>query len=145
MRVLPGESKAITVSGGVPPYRASSAETSVAVAAIDGNTLVVGGVAAGASTKVTVTDRGGNTVALDVSVGSSVPLYTTAPAALTLGVGPSQARTFLVAGGVKPYTITGSQDLVARVTTRVAGNGASKVWRSGIWLSAFVTLRVPSC
>lgn len=119
--VLPGESRSITVSGGVPPYRASSAETSVAVAAIDGNTLVVGGMAAGASTKVTVTDRGGNTVALDVSVGSSVPLYTTAPAALTLGVGPSQARTFLVAGGVKPYTITGSQDLVARVTDQGGG------------------------
>lgn len=114
--VLPGESKRLPLSGGVPPYRAVSAESAVAVAAIDGSSLVIGGIAPGASTNVVVTDRAGASQTVAVTVGSSVPLYTTAPAALTIGVGPSQARTFRVVGGVKPYTITGSAPLVAMVT-----------------------------
>ncbi|TSE20222.1 hypothetical protein Talka_01117 [Tepidimonas alkaliphilus] len=113
--VLPGESKALPVSGGVPPYRAVSAESAVAVAAMDGSSLIIGGVAPGAETSVTVTDRAGTSRSLSVKVGSSVPLFTTAPAKLQLGVGPAEARTFRVSGGVKPYTITGDAPLVATV------------------------------
>ncbi|TSE20056.1 MULTISPECIES: hypothetical protein [Tepidimonas] len=114
--VLPGESKLLPVTGGVPPYRAVTSEAAVAVAAMDGNSLVVGGIAPGASTNVIVTDYAGTSKTVSVTVGTSVPLYTTAPAALTIGVGSSQARTFRVSGGVKPYTITGSAPLVATVT-----------------------------
>lgn len=113
--VLPGESKLLPVTGGVPPYRAVTSEAAVAVAAMDGNSLVVGGIAPGASTNVIVTDYAGTSKTVSVTV-ASVPLYTTAPAALTIGVGSSQARTFRVSGGVKPYTITGSAPLVATVT-----------------------------
>ncbi|WP_300844865.1 hypothetical protein, partial [Tepidimonas sp.] len=116
LTVLPGESKRLPVSGGVPPYRAVSTESAVAVAAIDGQTLVIGGVAPGASTTVAVSDRAGTTQTVSVTVGTSVPLYTTAPAALTLGVGAAEARTFRVSGGLKPYTIVGSAPLVATVT-----------------------------
>lgn len=114
--VLPGESKRLPISGGVPPYQAVSAESAVAAAAVDGPALVVGGVAPGASTTITVSDRAGTTQTVTVTVGTSVPLLTTAPSALVLGVGASEARTFRVSGGVRPYTIVGSAPLVATVT-----------------------------
>ena len=114
--VLPGQSKRLPVTGGVPPYRAVTTEAAVAVAAMEGTLLVVGGIAPGASTSVIVTDFAGTSKTVTVTVGTSVPLFTTAPAALTIGVGPAQARTFRVSGGVKPYTITGSAPLVATVT-----------------------------
>lgn len=113
--LMPGEARSLPVSGGVPPYRVVSAEEAIAVAALDGDRLIIGGQNAG-STRVTVSDRAGTAVAVTVTVGTSIPLYTTAPAALQLGVGPSEARTFRVAGGVKPYVITGNAPLVAAVT-----------------------------
>lgn len=116
LTLLPGEARTLPVTGGVPPYRAVSAETAVVAAAMDGTSLVVGGIAAGASADVTVTDYAGNVLKIPVTVGTSVPLYTTAPASLTIGVGPAQAQTFRVAGGVKPYVITGDAALVASVT-----------------------------
>jgi hypothetical protein len=113
--LMPGEARDLPVSGGVPPYRVVSTEQAIAVATLDGNRLIIGGQNAG-STQVTVSDRAGQSVQLSVTVGTSIPLYTTAPAALSLGVGPTEARTFRVAGGVKPYVITGSAPLVATVT-----------------------------
>lgn len=113
--LMPGEARTLPVSGGVPPYRVVSQEQAIAVAALDANSLVIGGQNAG-DTQVTVTDRAGTAVSLAVKVGTSIPLYTTAPASLQLGVGPSEARTFRVAGGVKPYVITGNAPLVATVT-----------------------------
>ncbi|TSE35978.1 pilus assembly protein N-terminal domain-containing protein [Tepidimonas charontis] len=115
LTLMPGEARTLPVSGGVPPYRVVSAERAIAVAALEGSQLIIGGQNAG-ETRVTVADRAGNTVGLTVKVGSSIPLYTTAPATLQLGVGPSEARTFRVAGGVKPYVITGNAPLVAAVT-----------------------------
>jgi len=113
--LMPGEARSLPVSGGVPPYRVVTAEQAIAVAALNGSELVIGGQHAG-TTQVTVSDRAGASVALNVTVGTSIPLYTTAPAALQLGVGPSEARTFRVNGGVKPYVITGNAPLVAAVT-----------------------------
>ncbi|MGQ9724752.1 MAG: hypothetical protein ACUVVU_05260 [Tepidimonas sp.] len=113
--LMPGEARSLPVSGGVPPYRVVSAEAAIALATLDGGRLILGGQNAG-STQVTVSDRAGAVVALTVTVGTSIALYTTAPAALQLGVGPSEARTFRVAGGVKPYVITGDAPLVAAVT-----------------------------
>lgn len=113
--LMPGEARDLPVSGGVPPYRVVSTEQAIAVATLDGNRLIIGGQNAG-STQVTVSDYAGQSVQLSVTVGTSIPLYTTAPAALSLGVGPTEARTFRVAGGVKPYVITGSAPLVATVT-----------------------------
>lgn len=116
LTVLPGEARRIPVTGGMPPYRAVSAESAVVAAVMDGTSLVVGGVGAGGTASVVVTDAAGGSVPISVKVGTSVPLYTTAPAALQLGVGPSEAQTFRVAGGVKPYVITGNAPLVATVT-----------------------------
>jgi len=113
--LMPGEARSLPVSGGVPPYRVVSAEQAIAEAALKGSELIIGGRHAG-TTQVTVSDRAGTTVSLTVTVGTSIPLYTTAPASLQLGVGPNQAQTFRVGGGVKPYVITGSAPQVAAVT-----------------------------
>jgi len=115
LTLMPGEARELPVSGGVPPYRVVSAERAIAVATLDGNRLIIGGQNAG-STQVTVSDYAGDSVPLAVTVGTSIPLYTTAPTALSIGVGPTEARTFRVAGGVKPYVITGNAPLVASVT-----------------------------
>jgi hypothetical protein len=115
LTLMPGEARSLPVSGGVSPYRVVSTEEAIATAVLDGNRLVIGGNNAG-STTVTVSDRAGASVPLAVTVGTSIELYTTAPASLSIGVGPTEARTFRVAGGVKPYMITGSNALVAQVT-----------------------------
>ncbi len=102
------------ISGGVPPYRVSNSDHVIAEGEVSGNTLVIRTRAAG-SAKVSVLDFSGALVEIAVQVGSSVPLYTTAPSDLTVGVGSSAARTFTIGGGGAPYTVQGGDSNVAIV------------------------------
>ena len=113
--VLPvGAARNYQVTGGVPPYRVGNKDQAVAVGQISGDTLTIGAVSAGA-TQVSVFDNSGISVAINVKVGSSIPLYTTAPGSLTVGVGADAARTFWVGGGGAPYTVEGGDSNVALV------------------------------
>lgn len=113
--VLPvGAARNYQVTGGVPPYRVGNKDQAVAVGQISGDTLTIGAVSAGA-TQVSVFDNSGVSVAINVKVGSSIPLYTTAPGSLTVGVGADVARTFWVGGGGAPYTVEGGDSNVALV------------------------------
>lgn len=102
------------ISGGIPPYRVSNSNQAIAIGQINGNTLTIGAVVAG-STNVSVLDYSGASVTIGVQVGSSVPLYTTAPGSLTIGVGANAARIFTIGGGRAPYIIEGSDNNVALV------------------------------
>lgn len=114
-QVIPtGALREFDISGGVPPYRVGAADQAIAVAAVNGKTLTIGAVAPGKAT-VSVLDFKGSKVDIAVQVGSSIPLYTTAPTSLTLGVGPAASRTFQIGGGGAPYTVQGSDSNVALV------------------------------
>lgn len=117
--LLPGAANSYGVSGGVPPYRVANADAATAFGAIDGKVLTVFGVRVGAAV-VGVIDNAGTAISIDVTVGSSMPLDTTAPDTLNLGLGADTARTFNISGGVLPYTATSSNS--GFVTTAINGN-----------------------
>lgn len=108
------------VLGGVPPYRADSSERAIVVANVNDRTLSIGAVSGGSAT-VNVIDTKGTSVAISVQVGSSIPLFSTAPSTLNLRA-PGQMKTcaggaattgesglFAITGGAKPYTVTSAQ------------------------------------
>jgi hypothetical protein len=101
------------VSGGVPPYQVSSSEPAIAVGNISGTTLSIGALAGGKAA-IRVFDFRGASVLTDVTVGSSIPLYTTAPSSINIGI--NITRSFAVGGGAPPYTVVGSNGAVATVT-----------------------------
>ena len=128
-----GAFREYAVSGGVPPYQVSSSEPAIAVGNINGSTLSIGALAGGKAA-IRVFDFKGTSVLTDVTVGSSIPLYTTAPSSINIGV--NVTRSFSVGGGAPPYTVVGSSSSVATVVqtdsthwsiTGVAANASGTV------------------
>ena len=108
-----GATSTYTIGGGTAPYTASSANTSIAAAAIVGTTLTIRGVATGAA-QVTVFDSTGAAVNTTATIGSNPAinaLYMTAPSAVSLLVGTTSSYT--VGGGVGPYTVSSSNTNVS--------------------------------
>lgn len=112
--IAPGETRAFTISGGVSPYTVRNADPAIARGTVSGSQLSIQGVGVGSS-EVTVVDNAGTTVNIDVTVGSSTPLSITAPSTLSLALGPSNAQTYDVRGGVAPYTAVSSDPRVVGV------------------------------
>jgi len=107
-----------SIDGGTGPYTVTSSNTLIATVAMAGNNYIVTGVSAG-TTNILIRDSAGGTVNVSVSVAvaSSLPLYTTAPPSLTLGIGPvGAAQPYLVGGGTGPYTATSDNSNVAAVS-----------------------------
>jgi hypothetical protein len=107
-----------SIGGGTGPYTVTSSNTLVATVAMSGNNYIVTGASAG-TTNILIRDSVGATINVSVSVAaaSSLPLYTTAPPSLTLGIGPAGAdQPYLVGGGTGPYTATSDNSNVAAVS-----------------------------
>lgn len=108
------------VRGGVKPYTVFSTDPAVAVGWIGGDdVLYVGTVVAGKAT-VTTMDAKGTKFDIAVTAGSSTPFYTTAPTALTISPIATAAQTYILGGGVPPYTAVSSFPRIASVV--VNGN-----------------------
>jgi hypothetical protein len=118
--LAPGAFQTYDVLGGVPPYRTDSSERAIVVSNINDSKLSIGAVTGGSAT-VSVIDSSGKSVAIAVKVGSSIPLFSTAPATVNLRA-PGQMKTcaggaatagetasFAITGGSKPYTVTSAQ------------------------------------
>jgi hypothetical protein len=123
--IAQGASATYSIGGGLAPYSAVSSNTAFASAGIrDGSTLVVGGVAEGEA-RIVVTDAMGAQVDITVTVARTgvAALATTAPPAISLGVGASGAQTYTISGGTPPYTATSSLPSVATVSN--LGNGTT--------------------
>lgn len=114
LTIQAGAFRQYTLSGGVPPYQATSSEPAIAVGNISGNSLSIGAISGGKA-QIRVFDYSGASVSTEVTVGSSVPLYTTAPSVLSVGVN-LPARIFSIAGGSPPYRVEGGDGLIAVVT-----------------------------
>jgi hypothetical protein len=125
--ILPnGAFQTYSVFGGVPPYRATSSEPSIVLGNINDKTLSIGAVAGGEAS-VRVFDNSGAAVSIAVTVGSSNPLFSTAPSIFTLR-SPGQMKTcaggastggetavYAIAGGARPYSISSDQPQVVAV------------------------------
>ncbi len=114
--VTPGSSSNFTVGGGSAPYMASSSNTAVLTISVSGTGLTINGIAPG-SGQATVVDAAGKSISINVSVGTTTSLYTTAAKAIVVANGAT--ATFAIGGGTGPYLATSSNPAV--LTSAVAG------------------------
>ena len=108
LTLIQGTKNSFTLSGGVPGYSAVSNDTRFVIATVTGATLNINAVAitpAALPIQVQVRDAAGTVLTIAVTVGSSSTLdvFTTAPAALS--VAPQSTTTFTVGGGTPPYSV----------------------------------------
>ena len=102
-------------------YLVNVAESGVVAVALSegaGDLLQVTWVNGPKQTKITVRDADDKQISFVVQTDAPEPvnLYTTAPPALTIGVGAAVARTFTIGGGNAPYTVISSDSNVATVS-----------------------------
>ena len=144
--VAQGSTVEFTVEGGggtskFVAYTVSSSDLKVATAVLDGARLKITGNSVGDAT-VTVTDSAGSVIKIATKVPATVagniptqplPLYTTAPDAITVAVGASPA--YKISGGSGPFTISTNNAGVAegsifagdQVQIRGIANGVADV------------------
>ena len=110
-----GVASAVTyvVGGGNGPYSVGSSNVAVATANISGTKLTITGVGVGTA-NVILRDAASGNVTIKVTVGSTAALFTSAPAALTVGIGTS-SPTFTIGGGSQIYTVTSGNTQIAGV------------------------------
>ena len=110
-----GSASDFNISGGSSPYTAVSNNAAIAIAGVKGSVLTLGGVAEGAA-EISVRDSAGRTVtvAMIVSNGKARPLFTSAPASVTVAIGASPA--YSVGGGTAPYMATSDNTGIASVS-----------------------------
>ena len=92
-----------TVGGGIPSYTAATA-TSGIIANIKDKILTVTAVAGGTS-QLTVTDSAGSKVTIAVTIGTGIPLFTSAPNDFSLAVG-AKTSSFIIGGGSAEYNVS---------------------------------------
>lgn len=125
------------VGGGSPPYSISSGNSQVATATLTGNQFFVTGTGAGV-TSVFITDSFGISKKIDVSVGTGVDLFTTAPSALVVKIGAS-TQVYTIGGGSLIYSIFSSNTMVA--TVGIAQNGKDFVITGQTGGNAIITIK----
>ena len=108
LTLVQGTKNSFTLSGGVPGYSVVSVDSRFVTATVTGATLNINAVSitpAAAPIQVQVRDAAGTVLTIAVTVGSSSTLdvFTTAPAALS--VAPQSTTTFTVGGGTPPYSV----------------------------------------
>lgn len=147
--VATGTTPTFTVGGGKAPYTATSSNATLIGVSISGATLTISGLSEG-SGRVTVADVDGTKVNINVAVGTgvSIPLFTTAPPAVTVGV--AKTANYTVGGGTGPYTFTSSNVAVATVSgsgkafsvTGVIEGDANVVVRDAVGASITIAVSV---
>lgn len=112
-----GAAPSYKIAGGAAPYTVSTSNPNVAQATVvDGNQLLIKGLTPGVA-EIVVFDRSGASFKVAATVGGgngTVPLYSTSPEAITVGIGAEP--TYKIAGGAAPYTVTSSNVAVATVS-----------------------------
>jgi hypothetical protein len=119
-----GTSMNLTMSSGTQPYNIQTEPNStIALALINDNTLMIVGVAPGA-TSITLQDSSGININLNITVGNETPLAVS-PKSVSTNV--SGTGTATISGGTPPYTITvpatGAMATVSGNTLTVTGSG----------------------
>lgn len=120
LRMTGANSSDFVVNGGLGPYVVTTSDASVVTGSVNGNKLTITSGKVGQGL-LNVRDAAGTLVVITVNVTGStfVPLYTTAPSALTLAAGSKP--TYTIEGGIAPFIASSSNADVARATV-VDGN-----------------------
>lgn len=113
--LLPGEVKSFSLGGGVPGYSVSTSNSAIQ-ASISDKVLTIKAVGTGSAT-VVVKDAAGKSVSIEVTLGTGVEIYTTAPATVVIGVGQT-SEVFSIGGGTRVFDVTSSDTRVATVGVR---------------------------
>lgn len=128
--ITPGTSGVYAIGGGNGPYSATSSNTSVAKVKVSGTTLTIDSVTSGKAT-IAVTDSAGQSVAIDVAFDdptwSAEPLFITAPTDITLPY--AGAVSYLIAGGVPPYTASSSSPTVVAASVNGTSLNITTQWQ----------------
>jgi hypothetical protein len=106
-------STTFTIGGGSRIYSVTSGNRQVVTVAQNGSAYTLTGVAAGVTT-VAVTDTLGGSKKIEVTIGSGLDLFTTAPSAVTVAVGASSA-VYSIGGGSEVYSVSSNDSSVATV------------------------------
>jgi hypothetical protein len=115
-------SPSYAIYGGIPYsavnlYRVNSSNPAVASATVTGSELNISGLSLGSTTLV-ITDSVGATVSVNVTVPAAGALMSTAPSILKLATGTS--GTYAISGGTGPYTATSANPAI--VSASVSGS-----------------------
>ncbi|TXI93605.1 MAG: hypothetical protein E6Q34_05280 [Burkholderiaceae bacterium] len=102
-----------TIGGGSGIYTVAPGNRQVLTINQNGNQFSITGLSAG-QTSVTITDSLGNSKKVEVTVGTGVSLFTTAPTAVTVAVG-SSTSVYTIGGGSEQYAVSSSDSSVATV------------------------------
>ena len=116
--VAPGQSDAVTISGGSGTYYVSSnSNGSAASASVNGASVTISGVAAGTD-NVSVCSSDGLCSTIFVTVSGPATTATNAGSSLTLTqvLSVGQGVNILLSGGVAPYSISSNQSSVFSAT-----------------------------
>lgn len=133
LALSPGDTRALTITGGTPPFSALASKPSVATGTVSGNVVTVAGISEGLNAELRVIDSRGATQSALVTVAAPTPsasgvvLFSNIPATLTLR--PNTSQTFTLGGGTGPYTAVSSNPASLNTTTR--GNALVLEARSG--------------
>lgn len=103
-----GVSQNISIGGGTPPYAVSTSNDLVAWPQLAGASLVINAGMVTGSAQISVFDSVGAAIVIGVTV--KTPLYTSAPAAITIATG--SAPSYAIGGGTAPYTVASSNALL---------------------------------
>lgn len=135
-----------TISGGVAPYTATSSNTSLVTVAVTDTTLTATVAAlptADTDVEITVSDSSGRppvtvTLTINIEVTPLVFLPPTASASCDGG-----AITFIVSGGIAPYTVLSTNSGVAIAGSPIASSGGSFTATPGTCLADFPAASTP--
>lgn len=122
--VAPGAVATVNLQGGVAPFAVVSARPDLVSTSVENSTVTLVGLLETIGTSLVISDSQGGTVTVPVAVTvptetvTGVGMYTTMPGQLLLA--PAQTRSYTVAGGDGPFTVTSSQPGV--VSARMQGN-----------------------
>lgn len=119
LSLAPFESRQFNIRGGAMPYSVSSSDAGVVTASISGSTVTLVGQPKGGTATVLVTDAAGATLSIAVTV--QVTTLSMSPGVITGPAGTS--NSFVVSGGLAPYTVSSSNTTVA--TAAVSGASVS--------------------
>lgn len=115
---LPSNSSAsYRIAGGLAPYTVTSANADIADASVDASgVLTVRSKGIVGKAVLNIRDAKGSLVVVTANVtgDSAVPLYTTAPSSISIGLG--EAPTYTIQGGIGPFTATSSNGSVAKAS-----------------------------
>ncbi len=116
LTMVAGSNNTFSVGGGLPPYTATSSNSTVMNVGVSGNTLTVSAYSEGLADLI-LKDAAGTSVSISGTVppSSVVPLFTNAPATLTLQ-STGGARDFVIGGGKAPYTAQSGNPASVRVS-----------------------------